>query len=47
MGASIEPENRENIRNWVKNYPTEIAIYQANLDETEYRLNIEPIKIIK
>jgi len=47
MGASIEPENRENILSWVKNYPTEIAIYQAKLDETEYRLNIEPIKIIK
>jgi hypothetical protein len=43
MGASIKSENKEKILGWVKDFPSEITLYQAKLDETKYNLIIETI----
>ncbi|MBI4795800.1 MAG: DUF2971 domain-containing protein [Deltaproteobacteria bacterium] len=43
FGALISPENKQKIMEWVSRYPTKIVLYQAIIDETKYKLNIEPI----
>jgi hypothetical protein len=41
MGALISPQDKERVLGWVSNYPTKINIYQATINRTEYKLDIE------
>lgn len=43
LGALISPEDKDKVLNWVKNYPTNITLYQAKISRTKYQLDIEPI----
>jgi hypothetical protein len=43
MGASITLENREKLLSWVRDYPREIDLYQANINKTKYQLDIEKV----
>lgn len=43
FGALISPEDRQRLIDWIKAYPTKIALYQAKINETKYQLDIEPI----
>ena len=43
FGAMIEEDNKNVILEWVKNYPEKITLYQAKINKTSYRLDIERI----
>jgi len=43
FGALISTEDKQQIMDWISKYPTKIVLYQARIDETKYKLNIEPI----
>ena len=42
MGALMCEKDRELLLSWVEQYPTEITIYQAKLNERKYQLDIVP-----
>jgi len=44
LGALISPEDKNKIINWVKNYPTKIAVFQAKINRTKYQLDIDPVE---
>jgi hypothetical protein len=43
LGALISPEDKDKVLNWVKNFPTKIALFQAKINRTKYQLDIESI----
>lgn len=43
FGALIYPEDKHKIMDWILKYPTKITLYQARINETKYKLDIEPI----
>jgi hypothetical protein len=43
FGALISSEDKHMVMDWVSKYPTKIILYQARINETKYKLDIEPI----
>lgn len=43
FGATIENKNKELVLVWLKEYPTEINLFQAKINETKYQLDLEPL----
>jgi hypothetical protein len=43
FGALMSSGDKETIRNWVKAYPSEIAIYQATVNGHRYQLDVNKI----
>jgi hypothetical protein len=43
LGATIEKNNKDLLLGWLKEYPSDIKLYQAKINETRYQLDIEPI----
>jgi hypothetical protein len=43
LGSRIRDEDKEKVREWIKNYPTKISIYKARLNESKYQLDIVKI----
>lgn len=44
LGARIQEESKRKIFEWVKKYPTQINLYQAKLNELEFKLDIVGIE---
>jgi hypothetical protein len=43
LGTLISHEHKDMILDWISKYPTRINVYQAKINETKYKLDIEPI----
>lgn len=43
FGAQISQENKQRVIEWVKRYPTRLSLYQAKINETEFKVDIEPL----
>jgi hypothetical protein len=43
FGALMSSRDKETIKNWIQAYPSEIAIYQATLNEHRYQLDVSKI----
>lgn len=42
FGALMRDEDKNNLLDWIKHYPTKIDIYQAKLNARKYKLDIVP-----
>jgi hypothetical protein len=43
LGALISQENKQKMLGWIKRYPSKLSLYQAKINETNYKIDIEPI----
>ncbi len=43
FGALISAKDKNQLLDWVKNYPIKLTLYQAKINREKYQLNIEPI----
>jgi hypothetical protein len=43
LGALIEEQDKNKILHWIADYPNKINIYQAKINRTKYKLDIEQI----
>ena len=43
LGALIHDDKKKIILDWVSKYPTKITIYQANINNTKYQLDIKKV----
>ncbi|MGA9822359.1 MAG: DUF2971 domain-containing protein [Desulfobaccales bacterium] len=46
LGALISPENKHQVMELIKRYPTKLSLYQAKLNEIRFKVDIEPIQEI-
>lgn len=42
FGALMSSQDKETVMNWIRAFPTRIALYQARLNEHKYQLDIVP-----
>ena len=43
LGARMDEDSKDKVLHWIEDYPTEITVYQAKLNEYEYKLDIIPL----
>lgn len=43
FGYLMSPENRQRIMEWINRYPIRLSLYQAKINEVEFKVDIEPI----